>query len=230
MIASLASFLIGLTTIEELETSVSDLSEPSTLSILAVGTSATALSFLADDAVRDFFKGKNRMDGWRQVGNSYGDYPAQFGLTAFSIAVGVWQSNPELLRFGVADLEALSFTVGTSAALKYSIRRDRPNGQKRSFPSGHSSQAFATAGVLWNLGHPILSGLSLALGGLTVAARLDSNKHYLSDVVAGATIGFVYGYAFSLHHRSDKEQKTQWILAPYLESRRDMGLTLRIRF
>ena len=54
-------------------------------------------------------------------------------------------------------------------ALKYTVRRERPDGSNnKSFPSGHSASAFATATVLhrhygWKIGVP-----AYALGGYVV--------------------------------------------------------------
>src|SRR5436190_2211768 len=54
-----------------------------------------------------------------------------------------------------AQISAASFTY----AIKYAVDRQRPNGDPRSFPSGHAAASFATATVLqehygWKLGLP----------------------------------------------------------------------------
>ena len=67
------------------------------------------------------------------------------------------------------------------------MRRTRPNGDPRSFPSGHASATFATATVLhrhygWKLGLPFY-----LLGVYTAASRIQDKKHWLTDTVMGAT-------------------------------------------
>jgi hypothetical protein len=126
--------------LEHLESGATEFTHLSTLGILAAGSSAAALSYLADDKVKKYFAGKNKMSGWRQFGNIYGDYPAQFGLATLSLVLGLIQSSNTLLNFGEADLEALSLASAVDAAFKYSIHRDRPSGEKQSFPSGHSTR------------------------------------------------------------------------------------------
>ena len=74
--------------------------------------------------------------------------------------------------------------------LKYTVRRERPDGSNnKSFPSGHSASAFATATVLqrhygWKIGAP-----AYALGGYIALARMAWNRHHATDVVMGAGFG-----------------------------------------
>jgi hypothetical protein len=76
------------------------------------------------------------------------------------------------------------------------VHRTRPDGSdNRSFPSGHTSAAFALASVAeqhygWKVGAAAYAAAA-AMG----ASRLMEDKHYLSDVVAGATIGYMVGTA-----------------------------------
>jgi len=72
-------------------------------------------------------------------------------------------------------------------------RRTRPDGTRYSFPSGHASTAFATATVLqrhlgWKAGIPAYS-----LATYVAASRVESRRHYLSDVAFGAALGVVAG-------------------------------------
>ena len=75
-------------------------------------------------------------------------------------------------------------------SLKYAVRRDRPDhSNNKSFPSGHSASAFATATVLqrhygWKVGVP-----AYALGSYVALARMAWNRHHASDVVMGAGFG-----------------------------------------
>jgi membrane-associated phospholipid phosphatase len=81
-------------------------------------------------------------------------------------------------------------------AIKEAVRRERPNGANNlSFPSGHSSNAFAMAAVLGS--H---YGKKVAIPAYLVASavglsRLRLDQHWLSDVFAGATLGYITGKA-----------------------------------
>jgi membrane-associated phospholipid phosphatase len=92
-------------------------------------------------------------------------------------------------------------------ALKQSFQRYRPNsgmpyntfdgfgggGQNESLPSGHTSNAFATATVFATLYKeqkwvpPLAYGLAAMVG----ASRVYDNDHWASDVMAGAAVGFL---------------------------------------
>jgi len=89
--------------------------------------------------------------------------------------------------------------VGTTWTLKHSVSRRRPDGSdEQSFPSGHSTAAFADATLAQrNIAALELSptarvGLDAGFDALAVGAawaRLESGEHYPSDVLAGAAIG-----------------------------------------
>jgi membrane-associated phospholipid phosphatase len=78
--------------------------------------------------------------------------------------------------------------------LKHLAGRTRPDGGDRlSFPSGHASTAFTWAAVTqahygWKAGAPsYLAATAIAL------SRVSNDRHHLSDVVAGATLGIIAG-------------------------------------
>ncbi len=92
---------------------------------------------------------------------------------------------------GIAAL-ALAGTNLTVEILKRAVGRARPDGERRpsnaSFPSSHAANAFAVACVLarrWRRAAPAFFVLAL----LVAASRMYLNRHFLSDVVAGAVIG-----------------------------------------
>ena len=90
---------------------------------------------------------------------------------------------------------ALAGSGATSELLKQLVHEERPNGENdNSFPSGHTTIAFASAGFMhkrygWQIGLP--ATLAAAFVGFT---RVQSNNHYLQDVVAGAVIGEVWAW------------------------------------
>jgi hypothetical protein len=101
-----------------------------------------------------------------------------------------------------AGLWQLGGTYGVSNGITYGLKRafedtswgTRPNGEERSFPSGHTSSAFSAAGYLhfrygWQYGLP--AAVAASVVGYT---RVEADKHHVRDVVAGALIG--YGSAF----------------------------------
>ena len=91
-------------------------------------------------------------------------------------------------------VQAFLINAGYTTLLKEVVHRERPNGEDDlSFPSGHASNAFALAAVAerhygWKAGVP-----AYTLASLVAVSRLQRNKHYLSDVMAGATLGYIVG-------------------------------------
>lgn len=92
---------------------------------------------------------------------------------------------------------AISTTVmgGTISTMKGSVHRLRPDGSAfNSFPSGHTATAFAAAEFLKQEYKEIspwygYAGYTVAIA--TGTLRMYNNKHWFSDVVAGAGIGIV---------------------------------------
>lgn len=88
--------------------------------------------------------------------------------------------------------------VGVTYILKYTIRELRPDhSDYHSFPSFHSSQAFATAAFLqrrygWKFGAP-----AYALATYTAVGRVLGKKHHWWDCAAGAAIGVASAYFFT---------------------------------
>jgi membrane-associated phospholipid phosphatase len=139
-----------------------------------------------------------------KVGNTYGNLAFQFPLAIgwWAIGHGVHSSRGadagrDLVR---AQISAVSWTY----LVKYSVNRTRPNGDPRSFPSGHASATFATASVLeqhygWKLGLPVFGAATY-----TAVERVRADKHWASDVVAGALVGVLAGRTVTIRLRQQK--------------------------
>jgi membrane-associated phospholipid phosphatase len=100
------------------------------------------------------------------------------------------------------ELGADLVTAGVTEGLKTATKDERPSGGNTSFPSGHTSNAFTNVALSnRNLQYiPMSDNLRIAfevgnwiLGSATGWARIEADAHWLSDVFAGASIGYFFG-------------------------------------
>jgi membrane-associated phospholipid phosphatase len=122
-------------------------------------------------------------------GNAYGLWVVQVPL-----AIGWWMAGHVADHATTAeagrDLVRVQIsTISWTYAVKFAVGRERPNGDPRSFPSGHASSSFATAVILqrhygWKAGVP-----AFAAAVYTAASRVTVAKHWVSDVAFGAALG-----------------------------------------
>ncbi len=159
---------------------------------LFVGGMSTGLAAIYDDDVADWIA-----DPDHDFGKSFenGAQPAVIGAVVAGVFVGGrFAEGPRFRAMSHDLLDAFIVNWGYTTALKAAVRRGRPNGEDdKSFPSGHTSNAFALAAVAerhygWKAGVP-----AYAVASLVAVSRLQRNKHNLSDVAAGAAVGYIVG-------------------------------------
>lgn len=115
-------------------------------------------------------------------------------------AVGV-ESASSWKRLAVNTGMSLALSSGTTWGLKHAIHERRPDWtDRRSFPSGHTTVAFAGATILdkeFRHVSPWISVAGYAVATGVAVDRVARNRHHWQDVAAGAAIGVggtVLGY------------------------------------
>ncbi len=153
------------------------------------------------NVLRDINLNRNKqLDGvFRGITNSAA--PVAIGTPIVLYGIGILtKDSVTTSKSYYIGLTVLTATV-LSTALKYSINRPRPfetypdiekltSGGSPSFPSGHTSDAFALATSL-TIAYPkwYVIAPSYAWAGAVGYSRMELGVHYPSDVLAGALVG-----------------------------------------
>ncbi|MBI3610483.1 MAG: phosphatase PAP2 family protein [Nitrospirae bacterium] len=118
------------------------------------------------------------------MNDPWAKYVAQDGVAASLIASGI-------------ITPVLKLSVGRSRPSQdEGSRTFRPFSGNESFPSGHTTQAFAVASVIAAYYDPLwVQTTAYGVAALVGFARIDHDAHFTSDVVAGALIGSAVGNA-----------------------------------
>jgi membrane-associated phospholipid phosphatase len=199
-----------------------------------VGGAATGAAAFLDDDVRESTPGEIGLLNWGSdfetgAGAVWSSVFVAGMFTAGRFAHG---SRFRAMTYDMLDAAIVNFSY--TEVLKVTVRRERPDGSdNKSFPSGHTSNAFALAAVAerhygWKVGVP-----GYLLAGLVGASRVEQDRHWLSDVVAGATLGYIVGRTVvRVNSRPIKEgspRKAAFSVAPIV-ARRTQGVMLSVVF
>ncbi len=158
----------------------------------------------------------------------YGDY-AQFGgiMAGGVFAVTGWTTRDDHEKQVSWDLiESFLLANAITGTFKIALGRRRPNATddpfelrpvnvNSSFPSGHTTSAFAAATTLseyyptWQVVVPAYAAASAV-----AASRLYANQHWGSDVVGGALVGIGASHALYKRHHQRTESSWDFRLGP----------------
>jgi membrane-associated phospholipid phosphatase len=130
-------------------------------------------------------------------------------------------------------VEATALSSFTTQLVKMAVGRQRPNahfgggsrkpGDNDSFYSGHTSLAFSLAAASGTVATmrgyrfaPLIWGTGMAIAATTAYLSIASDRHYLTDVIAGAVLGSAFGVGipYLFHHPRDDAHHTSFSAAP----------------
>lgn len=207
---------------------------------LLIGYGAVGLT---SDGVKDVNVAiKSEVDEHVSSGTSIDDY------TRYVPVVSVYALNLMGVKgkHNYRDLTVITVTshlimTGSVMGLKSLCKVERPDGSTdNSFPSGHTATAFAGAEILWQEYKDVspwygVAGYVMAAG--TGVLRIYNDRHWLTDVAAGAGIGILSTkLAYWLHPFiqkqlfGSKEEKKVSILAVPFYNGEQAGLSGVIKF
>jgi len=157
-------------------------------------------------------------------------YNSSIIIPPLLISLGNQKFNFDVwLTYAVMFTQAFLFTYGTKELIGRLVNRDRPylyfdepynfsitdGRHNRSFPSGGTAVSFMPAAFLsttfsqefpesrWKI--PVIIG-SFTLSSFVGVTRILSGDHFLTDVLAGAAIGSLYGWLIPTLHRKKNDE------------------------
>jgi membrane-associated phospholipid phosphatase len=174
----------------------------------AAAAGGVALVFLLDRPARSFFQAyrSKTLNQIADVMRPMGE-PAVLGGVAGGIFIaGIVGNDEDLLRAGGRVLFTGAVTLAAVQFTKLISGRVRPDSSKSPFSfrpfrnrqsgfvSGHAGFAFSLATVLSDELNSTLADVVLyTMAGGTAWSRLNDNRHWPSDVVGGALLGYSIG-------------------------------------
>jgi membrane-associated phospholipid phosphatase len=200
--------------------------------LVAVGTGGLALgTTVFDRSIRDSAQAR-RSAGLDRFCRSFEHLGADYSFVVLAGIEG-YHFLADDRRSQAVFVDGLAASLIASGLiapiLKYSVGRERPSDttdpysfhpftNHNSFPSGHTTQAFAVATVIASH-YPTWWVEALAYGsaGLVGYCRVEQNAHWTSDVVTGALIG--WSVARSIVKHNDGSEAPTFTLVPYSDGR-----------
>jgi len=182
---------------------------------------AWTVTFAMDEDIYEFFQSNrsgatNKTSKWVEpFGSGYYSLPVLAGIYVLS------DRHSRHRNIALTGLKAYILAGGAAAVGKHLFHRHRPDENDPpnpylwdgpypftfdhvSFPSGHTTSAFAVASVL-AMGYrdkPWVGIASYTLASLVGLSRVNDTRHWTSDVVAGAALGSFIGLTLSKIHFS----------------------------
>jgi membrane-associated phospholipid phosphatase len=198
---------------EFLETAKEDALSPFTtkaLTVLEIGGGLTLFTLLLKDTFKEDFQSTISRNKPLGKTSKWGDF---LGHSVPNIAYALFMGGDYLIT---KDQLSLDRTILMTKATLYSgavtdiskriFSEPRPNGSTFSFPSGHATTAFAFSSVV-AMEHSLPWGIAAnAMAAFVGFSRINDNAHYLHDVIAGATIGAMYGVGV-VEAKKNRDQK-----------------------
>ncbi len=146
------------------------------------------------------------------VGSGYLTVAIVGGLYGY----GYFSDDGKAVETALLSVESFALTGVFVQVIKRTAGRHRPytgdpyntwggpslSSSNDSFPSGHSSSAFAVASVIASeYDNYVVPPLAYTIAAITGYDRMQHNAHWASDVFVGAAIGYFTGKSIVAYHR-----------------------------
>ena len=152
-----------------------------------------------------------------------GSAPSLLAISGGFYFIGLGADHQRFRETGILGFEALANAEIITSIVKFATRRERPlegNGggsffsgnssiSSASFPSGHATTSWALASVVaHDYPRPLIVPITAyALATTVCASRFAVRKHFASDIVIGAGMGWFIGdYVFAKRHNRELDK------------------------
>ncbi len=186
---------------------------------VAIFTASTGALLFADEPVHDWMKNQQSSSLDKVSKNVFEPFGAEYSLATCGLLYGYGLLAKNRKSESTALMAAESFVLASLLVRipKNLVGRERPNSgadafefrgplKGASFPSGHTIAVFSVASVIANqyretVWVPILS---YSIAGLAGVSRIYDDRHWTSDVFAGAVLGIAVGNFVSQRKKESK--------------------------
>lgn len=177
---------------------------------------------------------------WSNRSDRYRDILVYSTLALMTVPPLFHSKLSEIGTVAFMFLESSLFLTGFTYITKAAVGRRRPyvyntalsveerhaiggDDAYSSFFSGHTAAAFTAATFISkvmtdihgdSIWTKLLWGSSMTVAAMTGYARVKAGKHYPTDVIAGAVVGFAIGYMIPTLHKKKKNDRVSLIISP----------------
>jgi hypothetical protein len=161
-----------------------------------------------DNKLNRRLRGSETFDNIVSPGRYIGALPFLLGASTTTYIVGRASGHKRVQHIGLDLIEGTILAEGITQGIKAIVRRDRPLREDNTrakgfaFPSGHAAGTFAAATIFqqhlgWKAAVP-----TYAVASMVAISRMHDQRHFASDVVAGAAEGIIIGRSVTWHGRN----------------------------
>ena len=170
--------------------------------LLAGGASVAMHHSNADKNIAENFEKHRFLRGFPDESlNVIGSPGTHFAVTGLWYALSAENQDEFNKERAWTMMTALAVTGLTTVGLKAIRDNDTPNGKRWAWPSGHTASSFTVASVLDEFYGPKVGIPAYVLASLVAYRMMDTGDHWASDVVFGATLGWVVGHTIAGKHK-----------------------------
>ena len=171
--------------------------------LLAGGASVAMNHTDADKNIAENFERHHIFHGFADESLSViGDPPTHYAATGLWYIISAENRDELNKQRAITMMTAISVTGVVTTGLKAIRDNDTPNGQPWAWPSGHTSSSFTVASVLDEFYGPKVGIPAYIVASVVAYRMMDTGDHWASDVVFGATLGWVVGHTIAGKHKN----------------------------